>query len=459
MNGRSGPPCLLAVASLLFASLAAPVSAQETQDTLYSYTERDGTPLVLWDGAYGPVARLQTRLAELLSPSDPAFAGAIGADGKFGPNTARAIRLVQHLPDYAAFAADSPENGARVSVAFWRALFGEAPLPNMHERAMALVLTYEATPFGRVAEWNFCQRPVQGGTRRTEPCRTNDDSLITWGPRGATIGGGREVQAVLIETERRQPGIVREAFGTEYDALQRLLALSTEGAGRPSTPRLRGEVSDAELFLCPIWLDPARATAWAAALARVSEHAATQAAYEAVYNSQYYDGAKVRGFMSLYRELGVTASEIDYAFFLDRATHTRGVFASGHNSNTAGAIRARAAQIRESLAGIEAPANWQYRLAIARLMPTASQRDDRNGRDMAFIIDGAGEGGLTASERANWQSRFGLRASMVGLSDDRAANYAPDATSFPNSIAGAGLNEAERSLCPDWVVQRQKLER
>lgn len=437
-------------------AVPAPASARQAGNVLYSYVERSPS-LVLWDGEFGPVARLQARLKVLLADVDPSLAARVVADGKFNRTTAEAVRRVQQLPAYSEFARDSLGGGATVTAEFWRELFRGDALPTLHERAMTLVLTYEATPFGKPAHWNFCQRPLAGG-RRQAPCRTNDDSMITWGPRGATLGGGREIQAVLIETERRDPTLVRDAFGPEYGALRRVLGLATRVSDQQrTTPRSREQVSDTELFTCTIWLDAARAGIWAEALGRVGSHRVTQEVYEAVYKSRDYDGGKMDAFFALYRELGIAPSEVDYAFFLDRSTHTNGVFAQGHRANRPGAIAARASQIRDSLSNTAAPANWQYRLAIARLMPTGAQRDDRNGRDMAFIIDGAGEGGLSATELANWKKRFGLRASMTGLSDAVVVDYSPDQTAFVNQIEGQPLTTEERATCPDWVVQRQKL--
>jgi len=445
----------LAAGALLAFLAAAPAVAQTGSDPLYVYEVRPERVLNLRDGVFGPVAKLQGRIKEILAPVDPALSDVMKVDGEFGPTTAKAVARVQQSAGFEAFAADSSAREVRITAAFWQKLFPDQPLPPVHDRAMTLVLTYEATLFGAPSAWNFCQNPVQGGGgRRQPPCRTNDDSMITWGPRGATFGGGREVQAVVIEAERRNPAVVREAFGMEYDALRRSLALSSKAptAAADGAARTIENVSDSELYLCSIWIDPARSAAWASAFGRLGRDATVQDVYQDIYASSGFDGGKINDFFSLYRGLGVTPSEIDYAFFVDRATHTSGVSQFGATAQVA-------ARIRADMAGIASPTNWQYRRAIARVMPTVQQRDDRNGRDMAFVVDGAGIDGLTDPERENWTKRFALRASMSGLSDQRTFTFKPDWATYATSIAGNALTPAERAsgLCPDWVIGRTKL--
>lgn len=446
---------------------AAPAIASDETATLYVFVERTVNPVALRDGRFGPIATIQARLKELITPVDPALASQLVPDGIFGTTSARALRLVLTRPDFANYAL-SPGKPLRISVGLWQKLLANRPMPNPEARAMTLVLTYEATEFDKPAAWNFCQNPMAGAdgkkvTRRA-PCRTNDDSILTWGPRGATLAGGSEIRATLIALEQRNPGIVSASFGSEYPALQRALGLSAtppmkRGGGR--TLRARENVSDLELFSCSIWLNSSRATQWSNAFAQLGSLQMVQSTYNELYTSTDFDGAKVAAFYRLYALLGIQASEIDHAFFLDRATHTSGVFVPGGTSppNTGTTIDAAAKLIRSDV-GTGQLANWKIRRAISRAMPPKRQVEDRNGRDVAYFVDGAGEAALTPGERANWKNRFALAASFAGLSDERSMpKFVPPKGSWETRQPATGaLTASERgSFCEPWVVERTSL--
>ncbi|MFO6430285.1 hypothetical protein ACLBKT_09400 [Erythrobacter sp. W302b] len=454
---------LVLLLSIPFATLATSATADDPSPTLYVYVTR-AKPVVLRDGGFGPIAALQLRMKELLRPIDPGISDALIADGQFGPKSGHALQRLLATAEYSAFA---PRKGQplRISEALWRKLMPGVAPPSREERSMTLILTYEATEFNKIASWNFCQNPKLGTdgkkvTRRPE-CRTNDDSLLTWGPRGATMMGGSEIQAVIIELRQRAPHLLHSAFGVEYAALDRSLALSKSPSIEPEKGKVRtlANVSDLELYMCSIWLDPARASTWSQAFAQLGSSAMVRSVYNEIYASAGFDGSKVRGFYTLYEKLGVAPSEIDHAFFLDRATHTSGVTSdiSGVSANSVGAALRRAEQIMAKL-GSPPYANWQVRQAISQILIPTRQRADRNGRDVAFFVDALGEDGLTATERANWRERFALSASMFGLSDDRPMprSFVPDPTSWKTRLVPSqSLTPDERqTLCPQWVIER-----
>jgi hypothetical protein len=84
-------------------------------------------------------------------------------------------------------------------------------------------------------------------------------------------------------------------------------------------------------------------------------------------------------------------------------------------------------------------------------------RADRTGRDMAFVLDALGEGDtITAEERKQWEKRGKVKASDVGLSDERTVpGFTPtaiDLTSMPKAISTT-LTPAEEKACPLAVLK------
>jgi hypothetical protein len=227
---------------------------------------------------------------------------------------------------------------------------------------------------------------------------------------------------------------LEQAFGDELPQIERLVALAPAAT---------------EKLLCSVWMNPARRQAWQAAFARLGAAPSVRAAYDAYYRSPRSDGAKVQTFFRLYQLAGLTPSEVDYGFFVDRATHSTPPRSSE--------LAALAQRMRDFVAG-HSPANAWARLFLARtVIPgNASLRADRKGRDLAFILDALGEGpALSAEERAQWAARGRLKASDVGLSEARAVpSFTPttlDLTGLP-AASSAQLTAAEEAACPTAVL-------
>ncbi len=433
------------------ASLSAqPMPAKE--DPLYVLPDKTIGRFTIRDGKFGKIAQLQQAIKLRLTEVDPKLGDAFVVDGIVGKGTAAAIRMLISRPNSGLRVPD-PNSDLQVTQEIWRFFMGESEPPSVEERIETWVLTYEATPFERVAEWNFCQRNGNR-TRRLPPCQTNDDSLLTWGPRGATAAAGREVQAVILELERANPNLVEHAFGNQYDSLKRSLALSSVPPTRvPPVGRYRAidNVSDLELYLCPIWLDENRSRQWAQAFSTLGSQKQTQDIYMRLYRSLSFDGSKMRQFFTLYAKLGVEPSELDFAFFTDRSTHTGGI---------ANLVSAETA-VRSKL-GVGPWKNWQVRQAISQQFRAGTQITDRLGRDVAFYIDGVGAKGLSVEELAAWKSRsVGLSGLTFGLSDSRPSpKLITDQTAWPTvSNPKVVLSKGERSGlgCPDWIINRQKI--
>src|SRR5262249_14746399 len=156
-------------------------------------------------------------------------------------------------------------------------------------------------------------KPNGSCVNSSDPC-----SFLTWGPRGATAGQGREIQWILWLAWKQVPAEVERAFGPEFASVQRFFQLKTNPYNRCE------HGAPLERFMCAVWLDPARRQTWNKALAELGRAPGVRDAYNRIYAHQEFDGAKLEEFADLWKGLGLPVSEIDYAFFMDRITHQGG---------------------------------------------------------------------------------------------------------------------------------------
>ena len=407
----------------MFIAATAPAPAE----TLYRYSGSS-----LFDGAYGPIARAQGRVREELASCGSRTA--VVADGRFGPGTRDALRELARCPRFsAALAGDAQARAGDLTALYWRTLVSGDP-PDLGERARTVMLTYEATDYTR-AEWNFCQsKPLYDPIAGRRICYSNDPrSYITWGPNGATAGGGREVQLILAALDRERPELLSASFGGEADAVRRTFILADRTADRVL-----------ETYLCGVWASPARRAAWRAGFDAVGRAPETREIFDRLYASRTLDGGKIATFYREYRANGLIPTEVDFAFFKDRAAHTS---PDGEAINQA--ISAALAQ------GRSAP--WQIRRSIALRVRPSSQREDRLGRDVAFFVDSTGPAGLTPEEATAWRKRGPLRASDAGLSDARTAPDFQPGPAFDDRIRKpASLTVEEMRACPAAVLATRR---
>ncbi|MCA0202700.1 MAG: hypothetical protein LCH92_00030 [Proteobacteria bacterium] len=421
---------------------------------LYRYTgDPAGEPSgVLVDGATGQIARLQHAVnLALLACGDEA---GIETDGMFGRQTQQALARVAACPPIAARLPDGSEaaQGA-VTEALWTVLLPALPLPDARVRMRALLLAFEGTDITRGAAWNFCQnnREVYDASTLDQPCFTNDPaSYLTWGPNGATAGHGHEILSILARIEALDPRLIDSAFGAEAGPVRRLFDLrfgNAEEGAEPGEAGRWGRDGELRRYLCGIYLDLPRREAWSQGFAALGQSPAVQAIYEAVYDSVSFDGGKIRVFLNAWRDAGLEPTEIDFAFFADRAAHTR-----VRNLEVRRILRRVLAALPEGAS----PAQVRRGYARVARVTNASQRSARLGRDVAYYID-ALEDRLTRAERHAWEARGARRASAVGLSDARPAlelRLGP-----PDGWRATGLRpltEAEAALCPAPVLNPRR---
>ena len=211
----------------------------------------DGGDAVLLDsrryeviaGRFSVFAEFQRRLQAVLNECGKAEPAVVPPGqrptGRIGPETRLAIQRVMTCPAAASVPNPSRASEGIITEQLWRAVMGNQALPTVKDRAHAMILSFEATDFGDAPEWNLCQNGSRKGWfggltcyNETDPC-----SYLTWGPRGATAGTGREIQLILWKVEKQHPDLIKSAFGSEYPNLARFFRLNAGAKDSCEGPR------------------------------------------------------------------------------------------------------------------------------------------------------------------------------------------------------------------------------
>lgn len=373
--------------------------------------------------------------------------------GKLGTETRLGIQVALDCKPLHGVPIGSPAKDGILTVPVWRAVMGDAPIPNLQDRVIALVLSYEATDFGDRPEWNLCQDSKGRRNRQLDPkapdfvCYNASDpcSLLTWGPRGATAGSGREIQWILWMAWKQDPVLVEKAFGPEFRHIRRFFRLQSG----PSD-RICRELTPLRRFMCSVWIDPARRKLWEDALVQLGHSPLVRHAYDQLYALSEFDGDKLRAFFELWQKLGLTPNEIDYAYFIDRATHLGGPPSEPDTAK----------ELSKCMEG-ETKAisrNGAARRCLARMQPHDTQPEFRAARDVGFYLDAYPQGALTEAEVKGWGGYVPLSAAHnFGLSEAKTVELSPAPT-----LASLGadlpiadrsdLTEAELKACPATVL-------
>jgi hypothetical protein len=408
-------------------------------------------------GRYSPFAVFQSGLQRVLDqcgkgtppivPAGEDSAGRMGAATRYGIQRALDCPALRDVP------ADSPAREGILTQAVWHAVMGEASAPTVQDRAHAMVLSFEATDFGDPPEWNLCQDGVhrRQGTGKTAAndivCYNESDpcSFVTWGPRGATAGAGREIQLILWMVSTRDPALLQKAFGAEYPNLRRFFQL--KGGGKS---KCDGDIP-LKRFVCAVWMDQSRRKIWEQALTLLGHSALVRQAYDELYTLSDFDGIKLQDYYAVWRELGLKPSEIDYAFFLDRVTHL------GGPPEEDSAVARLGKCVHEERTRALTP-NAAARRCLARQQPHETQPELRRARDVAYYLDSYPEGALSEQEISTWAGYVPISATYnFGLSDARTVTVheAPPQSSLGTDLPHAQsteLTSAELKACPASVL-------
>ena len=375
------------LSSFLIYIASQPVFAQNSElavsKILYKYEEK-----ILKDSNWGKIPAFQKGLSETLLACGKS---AIGVDGKFGRDTRTGIIDLPSCPGFEGLTVSSAHPlWGTVHTALWKRLLPDTPLPTVHERAFSLSLTHEGTDYNRV-EWNY-------GT-------ADDKSALTWGPFGATVGWGNEVRGILRRVHERNDELLKDTFGEEFLSVSKLM----KEDARMGYELMKGVHDDLK-----------RRENFKKKLQALGTTAEGRAAYDwFAFESNEWLKPNFKKFYILIPNAESTATEIDYAYFLDLGMHAG--IKRERIDDCQNAIRAREEELGRSLTPSE------RRQVIGNVFVNAINqrwRKDRMGRNVVFYIDGIPQEDLSEEEVNAWNQRSGLRASNFGLSDNR--NYFPN---------------------------------
>jgi hypothetical protein len=392
-------------------------------------------------GAYSTFAAFQQvldqRLRDCSRAAGPATRQSFATFDSLSAATIRAAvacGMIADLPE------SSPARLGVLTASVWQSVMGDRPPPALAEIVAVITLSFEDTDFTDPPQWNFCQdNPGPQATRAADALRnrrcingTDPCSLLTWGPRGATAGQGREIQHILWRISRESLDLFSRAFGSELRSAIRFLHL-------PGAPPDRCEGTSAtEHFMCAIWVNPRRRKIWDDAFRELGSSSLARQIYNEVYAGQAFDGEKLEAYDRLWRAIKLAPTEIDFAFFFDRSTHV-----GDPPDDPALVGRLRACIAKEPVSVGE---HARARRCLSILHPHSTQPTDRVGRDVTFYVDAYPPVSLGRRELQLWQAHVPLRAAKnFGLSDERSVPPGKMLT----SVNDAGPPKEEAGLDPD----------
>jgi hypothetical protein len=363
---------------------------------LIRYAE-PGVRVVIQDSKWGPIGPLQ---AAIDRRAEGCGVTPVALDGRFNRATADAMRAVAACRGATLNAGD-----AHVTVEAWQAVTGESP-PDALARAQTLARTMEGGDYDRL-DWNVCVK------------FTGDQgSVLTWGPYGKTLGWGGELLGVLNRLDRTQVLNIFAAHGAQ--GASDLFALKTaQEMGVASKHKYPG----ARALMESVCAKPGQMQAWSAAFAELGALKETQTAYEdAAWGDSAWFRYVVERLEQSWREAGLSPTEVDFAFFLDRSIHM------GWGEPRFDAVDAALKTARYCMTPKEFT-NARARLIVADAVRARARPEDRLARDAMFLVDAddALDDAMKSSRtwpqnwRKLWRARTGIAASDVGLSDDRPA--------------------------------------
>lgn len=365
----------LTIQFLLIASTISISFASEEVENKILYKYEGAT---LCDSKWGRIPEFQSALSDELVKCGKK---GITADGIYGKGTHKALVELGNCSGYEDLQINS--GSAVITTLLWQRLMPEASLPSTHERAFALALSHEGTDYDRV-EWNY-------GT-------ADDNSALTWGPYGATVGWGNEVRAILIRIAQTDSSLLSKVFASDYKAISSLIEAPINQGYRAIKPYFDNYGSRARLKQ---------------AFKKLGEKKIARTEYDAyAFDTNKWLSPNLRRLYSLIPDAQSNATEIDYAFFLDLGMHVS--VKQSRIDKARSALSDEEKRLERELKPSE-----RRRLIGDVFVNSIDQRwaSDRLGRNVVFYIDDLGESNLRNKEIRAWKNRTRRRASQFGLSD------------------------------------------
>lgn len=332
-------------------------------------------------------------------------------DGFLGRTTVDAVQAIATCRGTLVAEPDA------ITTTAFLAVTGAEP-PTALARARMLSQTMEGTDYDAL-EWNVCA-----------DWRGDAGSVLTWGPNGKTLGWGGELLQVLQGADRARLQAAFDAEGAR--GLERLLSLPS----RPLTAQNRHRYPAGRALIAEVCNTPGQKAAWTRAFARLGADPAIRAAYDAqAWGEAAWFRSVVDRLSTSWRAQGLEPTEVDFAFFIDRAIHMGW-----------GAPRFEA--VDKALAAASPLTNAEARFVVADAVRPTARPEDRLARDAIFLIDAEQElAPLMANSRswprgwkAAWRARANISAADVGLSDARLAPPWEDPPTPKATIERTGPN-------------------
>ena len=403
--------------------------AEEVTEPIF----RPSASVTIKDGHFGPLRKFQEGLLRAADSCHIKIAHAdTFVDGRLGNTTADIIKKLSACPKIESeLPSDDPAALGFVSEALWKVASFGTPPPTAMTRAKMMTGANEATDYTDI-EFN---------------AGTTDPGILTWGPYGATAGQAFQVQRILTAIDTNESALIDRAFTSEASSVRLFATHRSEIA---ATSDIRAVIAS-----------PARRKIWVEAFQTLGAAPQARSIYDAIMEKKGTAGVPeaVRDFFESYAAYCWKPTEIDYAFFFDRAIQM-----DVRRTKTNAALAAVAgAEVR--LKRNFSPAERRRAISANFLAGNTSFVGDRLARDVAFYIDALGPATLTdaslyelrdpklvipdqfGSEVKRWKTRMGLSAADFGLSDDRLAIVPPGVTAF-SSVCKRSDNEGQAAHIP-----------
>lgn len=278
----------------------------------------------------------------------------------------------------------------------WDRLVKDQPRPDVLARTK--VIAFTAAPLTPDYDRTIWDWDRGAGWTSADPA-----AILTWGPYKATAGHGCTLQKALaaLMADPQTASIVQAAFEGERATLAGLLDRTGEDWCARQAAVLK-----------PVFDDPERRETLRVIFAQLGSQPGVRAGYDAYFlGPAGYLAGRISRYYALYAKAGLTPTETDFAFFLDRSLDYPPLSDD---------LQAQLLPLLQA-AG---PDTWKARRIIATQTPFTSPgaRSFQIGRDAVYWIDAVGQAGLDPLEAGSWVRNSRLKASDVGLTE-RA--YAP----------------------------------